>query len=45
MKPPRFDQEYWVHWILFLAVVAGVAGILLQIIRYGNVVESGSIGP
>lgn len=41
----RVDLEYYVHWIIFWAVVMGAIGIILQFVRYGGLMESGSIGP
>jgi len=41
----KIDIQYVVHWILFAAAVMAVIGILLQLFRYGAVMESGSIGP
>ena len=36
--------EYLVHWLIAIAIVIGVAGAIVQFIRYGDMVESGSIG-
>lgn len=44
-RKPKFDFAYIVHWLIALAVVAGVLGIVLQLVRWGTIVESGSIGP
>ena len=44
-KPFKIDTEYIVHWIIFIAMVIGVLGIIIQLVRYGAVMESGSIGP
>lgn len=44
-KPYRFDVEYYVHWILFIALAMGILGAIIQLVRYGAIVESGSIGP
>jgi len=44
-KKPKFDLEYIVHWILFICLVMGVVGAIIQFIRWGGLVESGSIGP
>jgi hypothetical protein len=34
-----------VHWILFVCFAMGVLGIVIQLIRFGAIVESGDIGP
>lgn len=44
-KKPKIDLEYIVHWIIFISVVMGVVGVIGQFIRFGALVESGSIGP
>ncbi|HLP99231.1 MAG TPA: hypothetical protein VK149_12390 [Sideroxyarcus sp.] len=47
-KPPnrkKIDWTYYVHWLIFWCAVAGVLGIIIQLIRYGSIVESGGIGP
>lgn len=40
----KIDTGYWVHWLIFAAVVMAVLGSLLQWAKYGGLVESGSIG-
>jgi hypothetical protein len=42
---PKIDIQYMVHWILFVALLMAVVGIGIQLIRYGAVMESGSMGP
>lgn len=44
-RKPKFDLEYIVHWIIAISIVMGIFGVLLQFIRFGGLVESGSIGP
>lgn len=44
-KKPKIDWTYYVHWLIFWCVVMGVVGLLLQLIRFGTLVESGDIGP
>jgi len=44
-KPFRFDVTYYVHWILFVAALIAVIGIVVQVVRFGDVIEPGSIGP
>lgn len=40
---PMFER--FVHWLIFLAIVLGVLGGIVQLIRYGAIVESGGVGP
>lgn len=44
-RKPKLDLECIVHWLIGIAVAAGALGLLLQIVRWGTIVEAGSIGP
>lgn len=44
-KSYRFDVKSYVHWILFIALAMGILGASIQLVRYGAILESGSIGP
>lgn len=34
-----FMLEKIVHWLIFFAIVAGVFGMLVQVLRYGGVIH------
>jgi hypothetical protein len=44
-RKPKIDLEYITHWLIYFAIVAGIVGGIIQVIRWGGIVESGSIGP
>lgn len=44
-RKPKFDIEYIVYWIIAISIVMGIFGMLIQLYRFGGLVESGSIGP
>ena len=44
-KKPKFDAAYITHWLIAAAIASGLLGALVQVIRWGGIVESGSIGP
>lgn len=35
----------FIHWLIFISIVLGVIGAIIQLIRWGAITESGSIGP
>lgn len=45
-KPKRkLDITKTVHWTIAVCCALGVVGAVIQLIRWGSIVESGSIGP
>lgn len=40
----KIDSEYIVHWILAISIALGVIGAIIQIIRFGGLVEPGNTG-
>jgi MFS superfamily sulfate permease-like transporter len=43
VKNKKTDSEYYVHWAVFLFLAMGAGGILLQVLRFGAIVEFGSV--
>lgn len=42
-RKPKFDLQYIVHWIIGIAVAAGALGLLLQVVRFGAIMEAGGV--
>jgi hypothetical protein len=40
----KIDLEYIGGWIIAISVVAGATGAIIELIRYGAITVSGSIG-
>lgn len=36
--------ERFVHWLIAISIFCGVVGAIVQLIRWGAITESGSIG-
>lgn len=40
----KIDPEQIVHWIIAISVALGAFGLVVQLIRYGGLVEPGNTG-
>lgn len=40
----KLDPTYIVHWVIAISVVLGVLGAIIQLFRFGGLVEPGNTG-